>query len=91
LSDKYKIAETEQFVKKIEENKYKKLYKKMLEYVYPLLRRNPYFGSNIKRLKGNLSGYYRYRIGDYRLFYKIDNEKIIIFVIDIAHRKNAYE
>ncbi len=91
MSDKYKIAETEQFVKKIEKNKYKRLYKKILDYVYPLLRKNPYFGPNIKRLKGKLSEYYRYRIGDYRLFYKIDNEKIIIFVIDIADRKNAYE
>jgi mRNA interferase RelE/StbE len=91
LSNKYKIAETELFVKKINKNKYKKLYKKISEYVYPLLKKNPYFGPNIKRLKGNLSGYYRYRIGDYRLFYEIDNAKIIIFVIDIADRKNAYE
>jgi mRNA interferase RelE/StbE len=91
LSDKYKIAETDLFVKKINKNKYKILYKKISEYVYPLLRKNPYFGPNIKRLKGNLSGYYRYRIGDYRLFYEIDDEKIIIFVIDIADRKNAYE
>lgn len=91
MSDKYKIAETDLFVKKINKNKYKILYKKISEYVYPLLRKNPYFGPNIKRLKGNLSGYYRYRIGDYRLFYEIDDEKIIIFVIDIADRKNAYE
>lgn len=91
MSDKYKIAETELFIKKINKNKYKKLYKKILEYVYPLLRRNPYFGPNIKILKGILSGYYRYRIGDYRLFYEINDEKIIIFVIDIADRKNAYE
>ena len=88
---KYKIAETDLFVKKINKNKYKKLYKKISEYVYPVLRKNPYFGPNIKRLKGDLSGYYRYRIGDYRLFYEIDDEKIIIFIIDIADRKNAYE
>ena len=87
MSDKYKIAETDQFVKKINQNKYKKLYKKISEYVYPFLRKNPYFGPNIKRLKGNLSGYYRFRIGSYRLFYVIDDEKIIIFVIDIEEKK----
>jgi len=91
LSDKYIIAETEQFVKKIEEKKYNKLYRKITEYVYPLLRKNPHFGPNIKRLKGDLSEFYRYRLGNYRLFYKIDDEKVIVFIIDIADRKNAYK
>jgi len=58
--------------------------------VYPLLRRNPYYGPNIKRLKGQYSDYYRYRIGDYRLLYTIKSDKIMIFIIDISHRKNAY-
>jgi len=84
LSDRYIIAETEQFVKTINKNKYKKIYKKITEYIYPLLRRNPFFGPNIKRLKGNLSGYYRYRIGKYRLFYEIDDDKVMVFIIDIA-------
>lgn len=90
MSDKFKIAETEQFQEKITKNKYKNLYKKITEYIYPMLRRNPYFGPNIKRLKGNLSGFYRYRIGKYRLFYEIDNDKIIVFIIDIEDRKDAY-
>jgi mRNA interferase RelE/StbE len=91
LSDKFKIAETESFQKKIKKNKYKKLYKKINEYIYPMLRRNPYFGPNIKKLKGKLAGLYRYRIGPYRLFYEIDDDKIIIYIIDIADRKNAYD
>jgi mRNA interferase RelE/StbE len=89
LSDRFIIAETEQFVKTINKNKYKKIYRKITEYIYPLLRRNPFFGPNIKRLKGNLSGFYRYRIGKYRLFYEIDNDKVMVFIIDIADRKDA--
>jgi len=88
--DKYKIAETEQFQKKISKTKYKNLYKKITDYVYPLLRKNPYFGANIKKLKGELAGLYRYRIGKYRLFYEIDNDKIIVFILDIEDRKDAY-
>ena len=57
MSDKYKIAETDLFLKKINKNKYKKIYKKISEYIYPLLRKNPYFGPNIKRLKVYLFGY----------------------------------
>jgi len=88
---KYKIAETETFEKKIKTTKYKDLYKKISEYVYPILRENPYFGTNIKKLKGNYKDIYRYRIGDYRLFYKISEETVIIFIINIEARKDAYK
>lgn len=88
---KYRIAETETFEKKIKSTKYKFLYKKIKEYVYPMLRKNPYFGSNIKKLKGNYKDLYRFRIGDYRLFYKISEDTVIVFIIDIETRKSAYK
>ena len=88
---KYRIAETETFEKKINSTKYKSLYKKIKEYVYPILRKNPYFGSNIKKLKGNYKDLYRFRIGDYRLFYKISEDTVIVFIIDIETRKGAYK
>ena len=84
---KYRIAETETFEKKIKSTKYKKI----KEYVYPILRKNPYFGSNIKKLKGNYKDLYRFRIGDYRLFYKISEDTVIVFIIDIETRKSAYK
>ena len=88
---KFKIAETETFEKKIKMVKFKSLYKKITDYVYPILRENPYFGPNIKKLKGSYKDLYRYRIGDYRLFYKIFEEKVILFIIDIEARKDAYK
>ena len=91
MSSKYTVAETESFQKKINKKEYKNFYKKIRDYVYPILKKNPFYGPNIKRLKGNYSEYLRYRVGDYRLFYRIDNEKIILFIIDIAHRKDAYK
>jgi len=87
----YKIAETETFKKKIQTAKYKELYKNITEYIYPLLRENPYFGPNIKKLKGKFKDVYRYRIGNYRLFYKISEETVIVFIIDIEARKDAYK
>jgi mRNA interferase RelE/StbE len=88
---KYKIAETETFSKKIASPKYKVLYKKINDYVYPLLRENPFYGSNIKKLKGEYKEVYRYRIGDYRLFYKVSEETVIVFIIDIEARKDSYK
>ena len=87
---KYRIAETETFEKKIKSAKYKSLYKKITEYVYPILRENHYFGSNIKKLKGNYKDLYRFRIGDYRLFYKIAEDTVIVFIVDIEARKDTY-
>jgi mRNA interferase RelE/StbE len=43
-----------------------------------------------KGLKGNLKGIWRYRVGDYRLLAKIEDEKLIIVFVDIGHRKNIY-
>ncbi len=88
--DKFKIAESENFQKKIIKTKYKNLYKKITDYVYPILRKNPYFGNNIKKLKGELAGMYRYRIGKSRLFYEIDDDKIYVYIVDIEDRKDAY-
>jgi len=43
-----------------------------------------------KPLKGKLSGIWRYRIGDFRVLAKLQNEKLIVLVLDIAHRKDVY-
>lgn len=91
MSDNFVIAETDNFQKKVQQPEYKKLYKKIVEYVYPLIKRNPYFGPNIKRLKGDYSEFYRYRIGNYRLFYAVKGSEVIIYIIDIVHRKDAYK
>ena len=88
--DKYKIAETETFSKKINSRKFSYLYQKIFGDVYPILRNNPFFGANIKKLKGEYKDIYRFRIGDSRLFYKIDDNGKIIFIIDIENRKDAY-
>jgi mRNA interferase RelE/StbE len=87
----YKIAETETFEKKIKTIKYKNLYSKITDYVYPILRTNPFFGPNIKKLKGEFNELYRFRIGDFRLFYKVSEETVIVFIVDIESRKDAYK
>jgi mRNA interferase RelE/StbE len=33
---------------------------------------------------------YRIRVGDYRVIYEIDDDRLIIFVLRVAHRKDAY-
>ena len=43
-----------------------------------------------KPLTGNFKGVWRYRIGSYRLLAKIDDDKLIIFAIDVGHRRDIY-
>ena len=42
-----------------------------------------------KKLKGRPG--YRIRIGDYRVIYKIEDQILIVFVIDIGDRKDIYD
>lgn len=44
-----------------------------------------------KPLRYSLKGYRRLRVGDYRVVYKIIEDKIIVLIIDIGHRKDIYE
>jgi mRNA interferase RelE/StbE len=43
-----------------------------------------------KALQGEKRGLWRYRVGDYRLICDIQDERITILVLEIAHRKNVY-
>ncbi len=86
----FQIAETRTF-EKLKNKMDSKLYIKIRDIVYPQLRSNPFYGSNIKKLKSEFEGYYRYRIGNYRLFYLIDNEQVLVVIVDLKHRQNAYK
>lgn len=55
------------------------------------LEREPRKHNNIKRLAGGMSGLLRYRVGDWRVIYRIDEQARRVFVLDIAHRREVYE
>ncbi|MDE7291063.1 MAG: type II toxin-antitoxin system RelE/ParE family toxin [Treponemataceae bacterium] len=44
-----------------------------------------------KMLVGNLSGFWRYRVGDYRLICRIHDEELEILVVEVGHRKEIYD
>lgn len=43
-----------------------------------------------KALTGKWAGHWRYRVGDYRIICKIEDETITILVIEIGHRREIY-
>lgn len=55
-----------------------------------LLSQNPYSELlKIKKLKG-AEDLFRIRLGDYRVVYEIRNDRLIVLVIKIGHRREVY-
>ena len=42
-------------------------------------------------LQENLSAYWKYRVGDYRLIVHINDEVLVVLMIVIAHRRDVYK
>jgi mRNA interferase RelE/StbE len=41
-------------------------------------------------LTANRSGYWRYRVGDYRILAQLEDDLLVIVAIDVAHRSEVY-
>jgi mRNA interferase RelE/StbE len=92
-SSEFRIFETDEFVKSLKKLPRKDsgfLQRKLQEYVYPQLRKNPFLGPNIKKLKGYTPDTWRYRIADFRLFFFVDQADRIVFLLSVDDRKDAY-
>jgi mRNA interferase RelE/StbE len=44
-----------------------------------------------KKLKGIFLGLYKFRFGSYRIIYKIDSGKKIVYILRVRYRKEAYD
>ena len=87
---KYDVELTERF---------KKEFRKLDKYTQKMLR--AWIDKNLvdcenprqhgKGLSANLSGQWRYRIGDYRLICQIDDGKLIILALTVGHRRDIYK
>ncbi|MFH1339038.1 MAG: type II toxin-antitoxin system RelE/ParE family toxin [Candidatus Omnitrophota bacterium] len=91
--DNFKIFETDQFLEDLEQDfsgQQERIKIKLTAYVYPQLKQNPYFGKNIKKLTNYKPETWRYRIGNWRFFYEIDDQKKIVYMIAADNRQSAY-
>ena len=42
-------------------------------------------------LSANRAGLWRYRVGDYRIICEIQDDKVIVLVLTIGHRREVYK
>jgi mRNA interferase RelE/StbE len=43
------------------------------------------------RLQGTLSGFWKYRVGDYRLICALENDRLVVLVLRVGHRREVYK
>ncbi|KKQ48558.1 MAG: hypothetical protein US69_C0019G0005 [candidate division TM6 bacterium GW2011_GWF2_38_10] len=76
--------EAKKALKKLDDQIISKIFKKTKQ-----LRSEQACALNIKKLKSK-NNLYRLRVGDYRIIYSIEHAKVIIYIIDIGHRRDIY-
>lgn len=64
--------------------------KKKLSKCFKVLQQTPREYPQIKPLKGEFAGKYRFRVGDYRVIYTIDDNTSEVIILFIVHRSQAY-
>jgi mRNA interferase RelE/StbE len=52
------------------------------------LARDPYAAPNVKALQG--AAQYRLRVGDWRVIYTLHDDVLVVLVLRVAHRREAY-
>ncbi len=63
--------------------------KKIIRYLRERVMDNPTsFG---KELKGDKAGLWRYRVEDYRIICKFQEDRLVVLVLEVGHRKEIYE
>ena len=63
--------------------------KRILDYLDEKVVSSPQaFG---RELIGNKASLWRYRIEDYRVICRIENQKLVILVLAVGHRKEIYD
>ena len=46
--------------------------------------------ANLTKMKGN-NPFHRIRSGDYRIIYEIHDDKVVILIVKMGHRKDVYK
>ena len=84
MPEQYRIVPTKTFLKDLEK-RVNPQYARQIEKAIDKLTQNPYRGIKLASIK---IGQWRIRIGDYRLRYDIEGNKVIL--LTILHRKDIY-
>jgi mRNA interferase RelE/StbE len=89
----YRIFETASFLEDLADvpaPQRERLRAKLTTYVYPLLRTAPREHPQARVLKGYFPPKWRWRLGDWRVFYNINDADRIVSMTALQLRRDAY-
>lgn len=69
----------------------KSIAKELIQYLKDKVLTKPHPTDLGDPLCGNKSGFWRYRVGDYRIVCEIKEKDLVILIINAAHRKHVYD
>ena len=82
----YKVLYTDEATKQI--SKFDNKLKEKIRIAVEEVQANPSVGKSLTR---ELKGRFSYRIGDYRIIYRVYQTEIVVLILAVGHRKNIYE
>lgn len=82
----YRILYTEEAARRI--GKLDKAVRDRVGKAIGRLSENPELG---KRLTGLLSDRWSYRVGDWRILYKVRKSEVVVLVLTVGHRREVYD
>lgn len=82
----YRLLYTQEAAKQI--RKLDRSVKDRIEKALQRLSGHPELG---KRLTGLLSDRWSYRVGDWRILYKVRQAELLILILTVGHRREVYE
>jgi mRNA interferase RelE/StbE len=86
----YHLETTQKFDKQLKKlNKFSQ--KQIVEYLLKNLNNTENPRAFGKGLVGDRKGFWRYRVGDYRIICDIQDEECIVLALETAHRKDIYK
>lgn len=65
--------------------------RRRLDSCFEDLEINPIYGNNIRPLTGKLRGLTRYRVGDWRVIFRVFKEKKVVEIVAVLPRSGAYK
>ncbi|MBN2323347.1 MAG: type II toxin-antitoxin system RelE/ParE family toxin [Spirochaetes bacterium] len=93
MSD-FRVFETNEFFQKLGKllkDHARFIRSKLDEYVYPQLKKEPFFGPNIRKLRDYTPAMWRYRIGRFRLFYTVDTNENMVYILSVDFHRESYK
>ncbi len=63
---------------------------RVLKFIYQRLQRHPDPKRLAKPLFGSFAGFGRFRVGDFRLVCQFHDDRLVILIVRVKHRREVY-